>query len=126
MYIYLYISIFIFIYMYIHIYVCIRVHINKHIHTCKPICVFIHFCMCTYVNSFVCIKLMFKCPHISQICSHTQRKIYQELKGFAGVEEESETEKARRLKSNARENCLGPGDMLSDSDKVCVCFMKRV
>ena len=69
---------------------------------------------------------MFTFPHTSQTCSYTQRKTYQELKGFAGVEEESETEKARRLKSNARENCLGPGDMLSDSDKVCVCFMKRV
>ena len=43
-----------------------------------------------------------------------QRAI-QELRGFGVEEEESETEKARRALSHARENRLGPGDFVSDS-----------
>ena len=42
--------------------------------------------------------------------------IMPELRVFAGSEEESETEKRRKALSHARENCLGPGDLYSDSD----------
>jgi hypothetical protein len=41
----------------------------------------------------------------------------QALRGFGKEEEESETEKARRALSHARENCLGPGDFLPSTEE---------